>query len=63
MFGMAGGSAGQFAVGPLISGGVSWQTFFIGMGIAGILIGVYSMVAASERRNCKATGRWYEECT
>jgi MFS family permease len=39
MFGMAGGSAGQFAVGPLISGGVSWQTFFIGMGITGILIG------------------------
>ena len=40
MFGMAGGSAGQFAVGPLISGGVSWQTFFIGMGITGILIGI-----------------------
>jgi MFS family permease len=39
MFGMAGGSAGQFAVGPLISGGVSWQSFFIGMGITGILIG------------------------
>jgi MFS family permease len=39
MFGMAGGSAGQFAVGPLISGGVSWRTFMIGMGIAGILIG------------------------
>jgi MFS family permease len=40
MFGMAGGSAGQFAVGPLISGGVSWQSFWIGMGIAGILIGI-----------------------
>ena len=40
MFGMAGGSAGQFAVGPLISGGVSWQTFCIGMGITGIAIGV-----------------------
>ena len=40
MFGMAGGSAGQFAVGPLISGGVSWKTFFIGMGITGILIGI-----------------------
>jgi MFS family permease len=39
MFGMAGGSAGQFAVGPLISGGVSWQTFWIGMGITGIAIG------------------------
>jgi MFS family permease len=39
MFGMAGGSAGQFAVGPLISGGISWQTFWLGMGIAGIAIG------------------------
>jgi MFS family permease len=39
MFGMAGGSAGQFAVGPLINGGVSWQTFWIGMGLAGIAIG------------------------
>ena len=40
MFGMAGGSAGQFAVGPLISGGVSWQTFWIAMGIIGLVIGV-----------------------
>lgn len=40
MFGMAGGSAGQFAVGPMISGGTSWQTFWIGMGIAGLAIGV-----------------------
>jgi MFS family permease len=39
MFGMAGGSAGQFAVGPLISEGVSWKTFMIGMGITGISIG------------------------
>jgi MFS family permease len=39
MFGMAGGSAGQFAVGPMISGGVSWQAFWIGMGIIGLVIG------------------------
>ena len=36
MFGMAGGSAGQFVVGPLIAGGVPWNTFWIGMGIAGL---------------------------
>jgi MFS family permease len=36
---MAGGSAGQFAVGPLISGGVSWQSFWLWMGIAGLAIG------------------------
>jgi MFS family permease len=40
MFGMAGGSAGQFAVGPLMSGGVPVRIFWLGMGIAGILIGV-----------------------
>src|SRR5689334_23821234 len=32
MFGMAGGSAGQFVVGPMIAGGVPWTTFWIGMG-------------------------------
>ncbi|HYW73386.1 MAG TPA: MFS transporter [Pyrinomonadaceae bacterium] len=40
MFGMAGGSAGQFVVGPLISAGVSWNSFWVGMGVAGLLIGV-----------------------
>jgi MFS family permease len=40
MFGMAGGSAGQFAVGPMISGGISWQSFWLGMGITGIVIGI-----------------------
>src|SRR5688572_813000 len=40
MFGMAGGSAGQFVVGPIISSGVAWNHFWIGMGIAGLLIGV-----------------------
>ena len=40
MFGMAGGSAGQFLVGPMIGRGVSWSSFWIGMGIAGMGIGV-----------------------
>ena len=31
MFGMAGGSAGQFVVGPLIGAGVVWSTFWAGM--------------------------------
>jgi MFS family permease len=39
MFGMAGGSAGQFAIGPLISGGASWKTLWICMGFAGLIIG------------------------
>jgi len=36
MFGMAGGSAGQFLVGPIIGRGVPWSTFWTGMGIAGL---------------------------
>jgi MFS family permease len=39
MFGMAGGSAGQFVVGPLIAGGLLWSSFWSGMGIAGLLLG------------------------
>lgn len=38
MFGMAGGAAGQFAVGPIISAGLPWNQFWLGMGIAGLVI-------------------------
>ena len=38
MFGMGGGSAGQFAVGPMIAAGVVWSSFWFGMGIAGLVI-------------------------
>jgi MFS family permease len=40
MFGMAGGSAGQFLVGPLIAAGVPWSLFWIAMGIVGFAIAV-----------------------
>lgn len=39
MFGMAGGSAGQFVVGPVIGSGVPWSRFWIFMGVAGLGIG------------------------
>jgi MFS family permease len=38
MFGMAGGSAGQFVVGPMIAGGVVWSAFWAGMGFVGLVI-------------------------
>ena len=38
MFGMAGGSAGQLIVGPLIAGGLVWDRFWDGMGIVGSLL-------------------------
>ena len=36
MFGMAGGSAGQFAVGPMINRGLAWNRLWLGMGFAGL---------------------------
>ena len=38
MFGMAGGSAGQFVVGPMIGSGVTWSAFWVGMGLIGLAI-------------------------
>jgi MFS family permease len=40
MFGMAGGSAGQFVVGPMIAGGIVWSAFWAGMGVVGLVIAV-----------------------
>ena len=36
MFGMAGGSAGQFIVGPMIGAGVPWDRFWLWLGVAGL---------------------------
>src|SRR5215831_13741889 len=38
MFGMAGGSAGQFLVGPIIKRGLPWGQFWIYAGIAGLIL-------------------------
>jgi MFS family permease len=38
MFGMAGGAAGQFVVGPLIAKGLGWNAFWGGLGVAVLLI-------------------------
>src|SRR5262245_58750104 len=40
MFGMAGGSAGQVFVGPMIAAGVPWSAFCIAMGVGGLAISV-----------------------
>ena len=44
MFGMAGGSAGQFLVGPAIASGVAWNSFWIFMGVVGLVISVLLFV-------------------
>jgi MFS family permease len=40
MFGMGGGWAGQFVVGPMIVQGMPWNTFWMGMGVLGVLIAI-----------------------
>jgi len=40
MFGMAGGSAGQFLVGPMIKNGLPWNQFWIYAGALGLAISV-----------------------
>jgi len=56
MFGMAGGSAGQFLVGPLIGAGVAWNHFWIGMGVAGLLIGIALFFMIPGERSTQSTG-------
>ncbi len=40
MFGMAGGSAGQFLVGPIIKSGLPWGQFWIFAGLLGLAVSV-----------------------
>jgi MFS family permease len=53
MFGMAGGSAGQFVVGPVIASGVAWSMFWIWMGLAGLVISaaLYALLPAPPARD------------
>ena len=58
MFGMAGGSAGQFLVGPMIGRGLPWNVFWMGMGAFGLLIGVvlFFLIPKQEASNQAAAG-------
>jgi len=58
MFGMAGGSAGQFVVGPLIGGGLVWNTFWTGMGVAGVLLGVLLFVLLPRQETTSSEDNW-----
>jgi len=53
MFGMAGGSAGQFAVGPMIGAGVAWDRFWIGMGIAGVAMSALLFLFLPKQKRTK----------
>jgi MFS family permease len=58
MFGMAGGSAGQFVVGPMIVGGLTWSGFWIGMGIAGLVIGALLFFLLPKEEQSRKPDDW-----
>src|SRR5258707_3501765 len=57
MFGMAGGAAGQFVVGPVIAKGVPWDNFWIGLGIAGLAMAALLFVLLPEEKRAEQTDR------
>ena len=57
MFGMGGGSAGQFLVGPIIKSGVSWDRFWIYAGCLGLVIsGVLLVLLPKETPKATPSG-------
>ena len=59
MFGMAGGSAGQFVVGPAIAGGLAWDRFWLLMGVIGLPLAVVLvlLIPKGETKPAPAEGR------
>ena len=58
MFGMAGGSAGQFLVGPMIKGGLPWDRFWIYTGITGLVLSLTLFLLLPKDSPKAATGGW-----
>src|SRR5262250_1390822 len=56
MFGMAGGSAGQFLVGPIIKSGVSWDRFWIYAGCLGVIISAVLLILLPKETPRTTTG-------
>jgi MFS family permease len=57
MFGMAGGSAGQFVVGPLINRGLPWGQFWICAGVLGLALSACLLaLLPKEARSPSASG-------
>jgi MFS family permease len=59
MFGMAGGSAGQFVVGPMIAGGIAWKTFWLVMGIGGLAISALLYLLLPEAKPVERRDDWF----
>ena len=63
MFGMAGGSAGQFVVGPLIGAGVPWTTFWFAMGVGGLAISALLAVLLPKEPPKAKNDEWLRAAT
>jgi MFS family permease len=64
MFGMAGGSAGQFIVGPAIAGGLQWDSFWLIMAVIGIPIAVLLFLFIPKREAAASgapRGNWLKD--
>jgi len=61
MFGMAGGFAGQFAVGPAIAAGLPWSRFWVYMGFAGIALSILLFAFLPRAEATKQRGGWLKE--
>jgi MFS family permease len=61
MFGMAGGAAGQFAVGPMISDGLPWNSFWLAMGVIGIILSVALIFILPKEEKSKSPGNWLKD--
>jgi len=61
MFGMAGGFAGQFAVGPAIASGLPWSRFWLYMGFIGIALSVLLLAFLPQTQARERRGGWVQE--
>jgi sugar phosphate permease len=61
MFGMAGGSAGQFVVGPMIGAGVPWNGFWAVMGVVGLALAVVLLLMLPRQAKVDKNAAWLGE--
>jgi MFS family permease len=60
MFGMAGGSAGQFVVGPVIGSGFPWKSFWTVMGIAALIMSLVLFVLLPKQEQKNQSIAWFK---
>ncbi len=58
MFGMAGGAAGQFAVGPMMSRGLAWNSFWVGMAAIALGLGVVLFFLLPKTKKQERPDNW-----